>query len=142
MAEEVDQELGLTEELVPKVVGEGGRYAGEDAERVVFEGADGTFGDVAAVDIGGYKLVRGLPYVSDVATVLLADFVVEDLVVNDVAALLEAGHDAGVCRDTMAILAGLEGFDEDDVGVTMVSDHEVLVASYGEEWEAACVVGV
>ena len=61
-----------------------------------FKGADGTFGDVAAVDIGGNELVCGLPDVSDVATVLLAGFVVEDLVVNDVAALPEAGHDAGV----------------------------------------------
>ena len=49
---------------------------------------------------------------------------------------------AGVCGDTVAILAGLEGFDEDDVGVAMVSEHEVLVAAAGAEWEAACVVGV
>ena len=87
------------------------------------------FGNVAVVDIGGYELVCGLPDVSDVATLLLAGFVGEDLVVNDMAALLEAGHDAGVCGDTMEILAGLEGFNEDDVGVAMVSDHEVLVAS-------------
>ena len=92
--------------------------------------------------IGGHELVYGLLDVSGVAAVLLAGFVVEDLVVNDVAVLLEAVHDAGVCGDTVAILAGLEGFDEDDVGVTMVSDHELLVAAAGAEWEAACVVGV
>ena len=113
----------MREELVPQVFGEGGRYAGEYAEEVGFEGADGTFGDVAAVDIGGHELVCGLPDVSDVATVLLAGFVVEDLVVNDVAARLEAGHDAGVGRDTVAVLAGLEGFNEDGVGVAMVGDH-------------------
>ena len=84
-------------------------------------------------------MVCGLPDVRDVATVLLSGFVVEDLVVNNVAALLEAGHDAGVCRDTVA---GLEGFNEVDVGVAMVSDHEVLVAAAGAEWEAACVVGL
>ena len=62
-----------------------------------FEYADSTFGDVEAVDIRGHELVCSLPDVSDVATVLLYGFVVEDLVVNDVAARLEAGHDAGVC---------------------------------------------
>ena len=98
-----------------------------------FKDADGMFDDVAVVDIGGHELVCGLPDVSDVATVLLAGFVVEDLVVNNVAALLEAGHDADVCRDTVAILAGLEGFDEDDVGVAMVINHEVLVAAEGVE---------
>ena len=94
------------------------------------------------MEIGGNELVCGLPDVSDVATVLLAGFVVEDLVVNDVAALLEAGHDARVCGDTVAILAGLEGFNKDDVGVAMVSNHEVLVATAGAEWEAAYVVSV
>ena len=107
-----------------------------------FKGADGTFRDVAAVEIGGNELVCGLPYVSDVAMVLLSGFVAKDLVVNDVAALLEASHYAGVCGDTVAILAGMEGFNEDDVGVAMVSNHEVLVAAAGAEWEAACVVGV
>ena len=107
-----------------------------------FKGADGMFGDVAAVDIGGHDLVGGLPDVSDVATVLLDGFVVEDLVFDNMAALLEAGHDAGVCEDTVAILAGLGDFNEDDVSVAMVSDHELLVAAVGAEWEAACVVGV
>ena len=74
-------------------------------------------------------MVCRLQDVSDVAKVLLAGFVVKDLVVNNVAALLEAGHDVSVCRDTVAILARLEGFNEDDVGVAMVSDHEVLIAA-------------
>ena len=58
------------------------------------------------------------------------------------AALLEAVHDAGVCGDTVAILVGLEGFNDGDVGVTMVSDHEVLYAATGVEWEEACFFGV
>ena len=70
-----------------------------------FEGVDGTFSDVAAVDIGGRKLVCGLTDFSDVVTVILAGFVVKDLVVNNVSARLEVGHDAVVCRDTVAILA-------------------------------------
>ena len=49
-----------------------------------FEGADGTFGYVATMDIGGYQLVCGCPYVCDVSAVFLAGFVFEDLVVDDV----------------------------------------------------------
>ena len=41
-----------------------------------FQGVDGKFGYVAAVDIRGNKLVCDLPDVSDVATVILAGFVV------------------------------------------------------------------
>ena len=109
---------------------------------MVFEGADGTLGDVAAVDIGENELVRGLLDVSDVATVLLAGFVVEDLVVNNVAARLEGGHDAGVGRDTVAVLAVLEGFDEDEAGVPMVDYHAVLVAAVGADREVDCVVSL
>ena len=53
-----------------------------------FEGADGTFGYVATMDIGGYQLVCGCPDVGDVLALLLAGFVVEDLVVDDVIASL------------------------------------------------------
>ena len=63
-----------------------------------FEGADGTFGNVATMDIGGYQLVCGCPDVGDVSAVFLSGFVVEDLVVDDVTVSLEAGHDACVGR--------------------------------------------
>ena len=72
------------------------RDASKDAEEVGLECADGTSGDVAAMDIGGHKLVWGFPDISDVSAVFLACFIVEDLVVYDVAASLEAGHDASV----------------------------------------------
>ena len=41
-----------------------------------FEGADGTFGYVATMDIGGYQLVCGCPDVGDASAVFLAGFVV------------------------------------------------------------------
>ena len=37
-----------------------------------FEGADGTFGYVATMDIGGYQLVCDCPDVGDVSAVFLA----------------------------------------------------------------------
>ena len=47
---------------------------------------------------GGYQLVCGFPGVGDVSAVFLSCFVIEDLVVDDVAASLEVGHDASVGR--------------------------------------------
>ena len=54
LAEKVEGEFGLREEFVPQLVWEGWRDAGEDTEEVSLEGADGTFGYVAAMDVGGY----------------------------------------------------------------------------------------
>ena len=44
--------------------------------------------------------------------------------------------------DAVAVFPCLEGLDEDGVGVTVVSDHEVLVAATGADWEASFVVYV
>ena len=74
-----------------------------------FEGADGTFGYVATMEVGGYQLVYRSPDVGDVSAVLLAGFIVEDLVVDDVTASLEAGHDASVGRYAVAVFSCLEG---------------------------------
>ena len=62
--------------------------------------------------------------------------------VDDVTASLEAGHDAGVVRDAVAVFPCLEGIDEDGVGVAVVGDHQVLVAAVGADGEASCVVCV
>ena len=94
------------------------------------------------MDIGGYQLVCGCPDVGDVSALFLACFVIEDLVVDDVNASLEAGLDAGVGGYTVAVFLCLEGLDEDGVGVSVVGDHQVLVATAGADWEASCVVCV
>ena len=95
------------------------------------EGADGTFGYVATVEVGGYQLVCGCPDVGDVSAVFLAGFVFEDLVVDDVTASLEAGHDASVGRYAVAVFSCLEGLNDDGVCVAVVGDHQVLVAAAG-----------
>ena len=87
-------------------------------------------------------MVRGCPDFGDVLAVFLACFVIEDLVVNDVTASLEAGHDAGVGWDAVAVFPCLEGLDEDSVGVTVVGNHQVLVAAVGADREVPCVVRV
>ena len=67
------------------------------------------------------------------STVFLARFDIEDLVVDDVAASLEEGHDAGVGRDAVAVFLCLEGLDEYGVGVAVVGDYQILVATAGAD---------
>ena len=74
--------------------------------------------------------------------VFLACFVIEDLVVDDVTAILEAGHGASVGRYAVAVFLCLEGFNEDAVCVAVVGDHQVLVAAVGAAGEASGVVCV
>ena len=62
--------------------------------------------------------------------------------INDVAFSLEAGHDAGVSGDVVAIFSCLERIDEDGVCVAMIRFHEVLIAAAGADREATCVVCV
>ena len=87
-------------------------------------------------------MVSGCPDVGDVLAVFLSRFVIKDLVVDDVAASLEAGHDAGVGRDAVAVFPCLEGINEYGVGVAVVCDHQVLAAAAGADGEASCVVCV
>ena len=79
-------------------------------------------------------MVSGCPDVGYVSAVFLASFVIKYLAVNDVAASLEAGHDAGVGRDAVAVFLCLEGLDEYGVGVAVVGDHQILVATAGADW--------
>ena len=109
---------------------------------MIFEGADSTFGYIETMDVGGYQLVCGCPDVGDVSSVFLACFVIEDLVVDDVPASLEASHDASVGRYAVAVFSFLEGLDEDGIFIAVVDHHQVLVAAAGADWEASCVVCV
>ena len=84
-------------------------------------------------------MVSGFPDAGDVSSVLLACLIIEELVVDDVTVSLEVGHDAGVGRYVVAVFSCLEGLDEDGVGVAVVGDHQVLVATAGAYGEASCV---
>ena len=59
---------------------------------------------------------------------------------GNVASLLELRHDASVGWDVVAIVFGLEGLDKDSVGVAVVGEHDVLVATVRADWEVAHVV--
>ena len=56
------------------------------------EGLNGTFSRIGAMDIGRSKLERSVPVLGDGGAVFLAGFVVKDLVFDNVAFVVEAGH--------------------------------------------------
>ena len=74
-----------------------------------FEGANRTFSSIASVDIGWDELVVALPLLFDDTFVVCAGFVVKNLKVNTVAAVLEALHDGVVVFNVVGIFFGLEG---------------------------------
>ena len=95
----------MREELVPQEVGEGIVDASKDRKEVGFEGADGAFRYVAAMDVRRDNMEIAVPIFNDGATIINAGLVVKDLEINAVAFGLEAIHDAVVGINMMAVVA-------------------------------------
>ena len=110
----------MREELVPEEVGKGVGDARKYGKEVCFEGADGLFSNVAAVDTRRDDLEGEVPVFNDGVAVFSTVFVVEDLEVHTVSFGLEAIHDGIVVFETMAIVAGLECRDMDGFGIYVV----------------------
>ena len=73
--------------------------------------------------------------------VFCAGLVVKDLVFDDMVTLFEVVHDVSRGWNVVGVVLGLEGLNEDDVGVTVVGEHDVLVTTSRTDGEAAHVVG-
>ncbi len=84
----------------------------------------------------------GAPSIGNMAFVLFACFVFEYLQVNMEVMEFESPHDVGVGLKAMGICASLEGASEDDVCITVVRNHDVLVAAAAEDGKAASVVDI
>ena len=112
LAENIQGDLGLRDQLTPQVVGGGGADASNYADEMDLQGTDDAFGGVAAMDIQEHELESSSPVLCDDAAVFLSGLVVDDLVVIGVTALLEFGHDTVVRRNAVAVMAGLERLDE------------------------------
>ena len=94
-----------------------------------FEGADGSFSNVAVVDIQRDELEGAVPVFNYGAAVFRNGFVIDDLEVNAVAFGLEASHDVVVGGETVVIVVRLKYIDKDGVGVDVVGDHDLSVAT-------------
>ncbi len=116
--------------------------AGEDRQEVCFECPHSAFGGVAAVGMRRDELIGYFPRCVDCVFIFGASFVVQDLKINLVVAVVYASHDVLVRFDAMDVTARLKRFDEDCVGGLMVCNHEVLIARLGADGEASRVVCV
>ena len=92
------------EEMVPEEFGKGVGDASKDCKELVFEGADGTFSNVAAVDIRRDEMEGAVSVINDGAAVFGTGLVVEYLEVHAVSFGLEAIHDVIVVFHGVIIL--------------------------------------
>ena len=92
--------------------------------------------------MGGHQLERCFSFFLSVLTIVFAGFVVDDLEVYFVATLLDASSDVVVGGKTVAIVARLKCRDKDGIGVDMVGEHDVSVATSGADGEATHVISV
>ena len=58
-----------------------------------------------------------------------AGFIIENLDLNPVAALISAGHNLVVRGDEMGATIILEGFDVDIVAVPVVGEHDEMITT-------------
>ena len=105
LAEEVQYELRLREELVPQEVGEGIVDYVKDRKEVGSEGGDSAFGYIEAMDIRRDNLESAVQIFNDGATIINTGLVVKDLEIDAVAFGIEARHDAVVGINTIAVVA-------------------------------------
>ena len=142
MAKEIESEFGLGQEFVPEELGEGGVDSSQDGEEMSFEGLNGPFSGVTAVDVRRHKVVGAVPVLLNDTTVFRTGFVVQHLGGDGVPERFETVHDGVVGGDAVLVFTSLEGGLEDGVGIAVVGNHDVLVAAAGADREPAGVVGV
>ena len=108
---------------------------------MVFPCSDGTLGRVASMYVWWHKLV-----VDVLGAVVFFEcgggFVVEPVGLWLEAAADEVAVEFLVGTEDFTARAVFEWLREDCVGVIVIEDHDVLVASTGSDWESAGLVGV
>ena len=132
----------MGQEFVPEIVGELGADTCENGEKVVFEGLDAAFCDIAPVDVWGNELKGAVPILGDCPTILGTCFVVQNLVVNSVPIGFEALHNAMISWKSMAVMTRLKGLDKNCIRVAVVSEHDVLITTARSYREATHVVSI
>ena len=140
--EEVDSEFGLHQEFVPEEHRETRVNTSKDGKKMHFKGADGLFCHILMVNVWGNELVGGVPVFFDDAVELLACFVVKDAAVNGEALFLEAGTAVVVGSNVVLVVIAFEQFHQDDIGHTVVSKHDVLVATVCFSLQKSAMVAV
>ena len=94
------------------------------------------------MDIRRDELESAVPVFNNGVAIFGTGFVVKDLEVNAVAFGLEASHDVVVGSKMEAIVARLKCRDKDGIGVDVVGEHNVLVATPRADREPTYVISV
>jgi hypothetical protein len=82
LSEEIESELSLRQEEIPKVRGKGGIHTGQDGKEVILESANWTLRTIATMHVRRYQLKLALPGDSDGVLVGRACLVVKDLEIH------------------------------------------------------------
>ncbi len=82
----------------------------------------------------------GLPGDSDGMLVGCTSLVVKDLEIGCKTAGCQTGHDGIVGGNAMLVAPGLEGLLEDEIAISVIGNHDVLVSRPGPDWETSCII--
>ena len=140
-AEQIESEDCLGDETVPFLGWEVGVTRGESSAKVILEGANCTFGGVAAMGIWGDKLEVDIVFAEGVLHGARA-FVAKDVESGSRTMLLEMFVARYPCFGDFQRLPVLQKLGVDGVCVVVVEDEYVLVFAGREYREEACLVRV
>ena len=142
LVEEIEREFCLREEKVSEIGWKRFDYTSEDCKEVVLEGSDGPLRSIAAVHFAGHQLELGMPSERDGLFVGSTGLIVEDLEVHGEAAGEEPCHDGVVGGNAVGVSFSLERLLQNQIAISMIGNHHVLVAGAGLDRKPTGVVGV
>ncbi len=108
---------------------------------MVLERANGALHPIAAMHVWRDKLEGGVPLEGDCFFISGAGFVIQDLEINREPTGLQTSHNSVVGCNAVAVTLGLESLLEDEVGIDVDGDHDILVARVCSDGEVASVFG-
>jgi hypothetical protein len=142
LMEKIEGEFCLWQKTVPKVRWKGRVNAGKNCQEVVLERVNSTFSPVLAMHVQWDKLEFCVPLEGDCFLVCRAGLVVKNLEVHRETPCCKAFNNRIVGYNLMAVTFGLERLLEDEIAISVESDHDVLIPQACPDREAASVVSV
>ena len=139
--EEVEGQFCSWNKTVPEMEWEVGVSAAEACNEVIFEGANGAFSRVAAMDAGRGQLEVDICFVEEVFEGLGA-FIVEALEVGFESCFSKAAVHSFIGGNNAGGLSVFEGLSKDVVAVVVIKDEDVEVASAGGDWKLSSLVSM
>jgi hypothetical protein len=141
LPEEVEGNLGLWEQAVPKAGREGGGYTCEHTEEMRFKVSDGHFSCISTVATRRNQLDFKLVGVSDVILHVEGDFIVEDVFSWGYTGAEKALDEGIVGSYHLVVLPAVHGLEQDGIAIDFDHHHDILVAPVRSGGELSGLVG-